>query len=149
MAGPMENGRSQNQDRRINKESEHERAGRVDTGVFDGFAFALRSLLELARLHDRRVEVKIVRHHRRSNDADADVKHFLVRDDVRAGHKTEYHADKVWFGKDQLRSETTGDGCDERNHQRLDVTKPLLLEVKNGQHVECGNTAAPHEGNTE
>src|SRR5260370_7824075 len=149
MAGLMENRRRQYQDRRSNKESAHARAGRVDTGICDGFSFALRGLRELARLHDRRVEVKIVRHHSRSDDADADVKHFVVRDDVWAGYKTEHHAHKIWFGKDQLRSETTGDGCDEGNHQRLDVTKTFLLELKNGQHLHLGNPAPPPVRNTE
>ena len=33
----------------------------------------------LARLHDRRVQVQVVRHHRRAEDADRDVEHVRVR----------------------------------------------------------------------
>src|SRR6266478_9565620 len=95
------------------------------------------------------MKVKIVRHNRRADDADTDVKHLLVHDDVRARHKTEHHTQEVWFGEDQLRRKASGDGCDERNNQRLDVTKTLLLEVKNGQHVQRGNAATPHQRNTE
>jgi len=99
------------------------------------FAFALRRLLELACLHDRRVQVKIMRHNGRAQNADADVKHLLVHDDVRAGHKTAHYAQEIWFGKDQLGAETAGDGCDQRDHQRFDITKTLLLKVKNGEHI--------------
>ena len=111
--------------------------------------FAFRGLLEFARLHDGGMQVKIVRHNRRADDADADVKHLLIRDDVRPRHESEHHADEAGFGKDQFSGEASGDGRDERDDQRLDVTKALLLEVKNGQHIERGNAATPHQRNTE
>ena len=56
---------------------------RIDGGKLDRLAFAFRRLLEFARLHDRRMQIEIMRHHRRADDADADVKHLLVRDNLR------------------------------------------------------------------
>ena len=38
-----------------------------------------RRLLEFPRLHDGRMQIKIMRHHRRAENADADVEHLLVQ----------------------------------------------------------------------
>ena len=48
-------------------------------------------LLVFPRLHDRRVQVKIVRHHRRAENADGDVKHLRVRHDLRLGNEPAEH----------------------------------------------------------
>src|SRR5207245_11340554 len=40
VTGPMESRRGQYQDGGVNEEREHERTGRVDTGIFDCFSFA-------------------------------------------------------------------------------------------------------------
>ena len=50
---------------------------RVDRGELDRLAFAFRRLLEFARLHDGGMQIEIVRHHGRADDADADVEHRL------------------------------------------------------------------------
>src|SRR4030095_16411688 len=84
---PMENRGRQYQDRAVDEQSEHERPAGVDGGELDRLAPALRRLLELARLHDGRVQVKIMRHHGRAKNADADVKHFLICDDAWIGNK--------------------------------------------------------------
>ena len=50
--------------------------GRVDGRVAHRLAHGRRSVRSiLARLHDRRVQVEVVRHHRRAEDADGDVEH--------------------------------------------------------------------------
>ena len=51
---------------------------RIDGGELDRLAFAFRRPLEIARLHDGGVQVEIVRHHGRAEDADAHVEHLLV-----------------------------------------------------------------------
>ena len=76
----MESGGRKNQDRSINEQREHERRARIDGGKLDSFAPAFRRLLEFPRLHDGRVQIKIVRHHGGAKDTDADVKHFLICD---------------------------------------------------------------------
>src|SRR5215472_8986228 len=79
MPGPMESSRRKNQDRRIDKQREYERPARIDGCKFDSFASAFRCLLEFPRLHDRRMQIQVVRHHGGSKDADADVKHGLEK----------------------------------------------------------------------
>ena len=61
----------------INKR-EHERAGGIDGCEFDRLSFTCRRPLKLPRLHYRRMEIKIMRHHRGAENADADVKHPLI-----------------------------------------------------------------------
>ena len=47
---------------------------------------ALVRVAVLPRLHDRRVQVQVVRHHRRAEDADGDVEHVgIAQDRRRAG----------------------------------------------------------------
>src|SRR5262249_4831468 len=112
MAGPMESGSRKNQDRSINKQGEHERRARINSCKLDSFASAFRRLLEFARLHNRRVQIQVVRHHRGSKDTNANIKHFLVCDDVWPGDKTERNADKAWSGKNQFQRETRADSRD-------------------------------------
>ena len=44
----------------------------------DGLAFAFRRLLEFARLDDGGMQVKIMRHDGRADDADGDVEHVWI-----------------------------------------------------------------------
>ena len=110
MSGPMKHCRRENENRRIDEKREHQSAGRVDCCEFDRLTFALRRLFKFPRLHDRRVKIEIMWHDRRADDADADIKHLLIHDDVRTGHKTGQHTQEVWFGQDQLGREASGDG---------------------------------------
>ena len=145
----MKHCRRQNENRCIDEKREHQSAGRVDCCESNRLTFALRRLFKLPRLHNRRVKIEIMWHDRGSDDADADVKHLLVHDDVRARHKTGQHTQKVWFGQDQLGCEASGDGRDQNDNKRFDVTKTFLLKVKNSQHIERSNAATPHQRDTE
>ena len=53
--------------------------------------FAAGVLLEFARLHDGRMQIKIMRHDGRADDADGDVEHVLIFQDFRAGNEAEQH----------------------------------------------------------
>src|ERR1700719_480729 len=127
----MKHGGGEHKDCGVDEKGEHERATRVDGCEFDRFAFAFGRLLESSRLYNRRVQVEIVRHHRRSNDADADIKHRLVGYNVRTGNKSKRNAGEVRFGEDQFSSEASGDRSNQRDDQRFDITETFLLEVKN------------------
>ena len=62
---------------------EHQRDGAVDGGVFDRLAPCRRGVsLEGAGLHHRGVEIEVVRHHGRAEDADRDVEHRRIGDDL-------------------------------------------------------------------
>ena len=69
----MESGCREHKDRAIDKQGKHECDTRVDGGELNRLASAHGRLLELPRLHDGRVQVKIVRHHGRPYDANTDV----------------------------------------------------------------------------
>src|SRR5439155_11508010 len=60
---PVEGGGREYQDCPVYEQSEHERNTRIDRGELDRFAFAFERLLELASLHNGRVQVKVMRHH--------------------------------------------------------------------------------------
>src|SRR5439155_8128897 len=122
---PVEGGGREYQDCPVDEQSEHERNTRIDRGELDRFAFAFERLLELASLHNGRVQVKVMRHHGRTKDADADIEHSRICNNVRTGNKSEQDAGNAGFGEKKLGSETTSDGGDKRDHNGLDVTKAL------------------------
>ena len=78
---------------------EHERRARIDSCKLDRFAPAFRRLVEFSRLHNGRVQIQVVRHYGGSKNTDADVKHFLVCDDVWTRDKPKRNPYNVWFGK--------------------------------------------------
>src|SRR6266550_1890361 len=94
------------------------------------------------------MQVEIMRHHRRPQNADADIKHLLIRYDVRSRHKSEKNATQVWFGEEQLGRETRGDGRNQGDDQGFDITKTLCLEKENGEDIERCDDASPYQGNT-
>ncbi len=149
MARPVERGRREDEDGGIDEEREHERDARIDGGEFDGLAFALGGLRELAGLHDGGVQVEIVRHDRGADDADADVEHGRVGDDMSSGDETEQDAAEAGLGKNQLGGEARADGGDERDDQRLDVAKAFALQIEDGEDIERGDDAAPDERDVE
>src|SRR5207302_9466971 len=51
--------RGHDENRRVNKQGEHERRARVDRCKFDRLGFSGRGLLIVARLHDRGMEIEI------------------------------------------------------------------------------------------
>src|SRR5207247_2120995 len=71
------------EDRRVDEQRERQRDRGVDERVLDRFALAGRRLFVAARLHDRGVQVQVVRHHRRAEDADRQVQLLTVGEDRR------------------------------------------------------------------
>ena len=71
--------RRDDEDRRVDEEREAQRDRRIEEREFYRLAFAVRRLLVAARLYDRRMQVEVVRHHRRAEDADGDVEHLADR----------------------------------------------------------------------
>src|SRR6187455_924564 len=99
MSGPMEGGSGKNQDRSINKQGEHEGRARIDGCKLDSFTSAFRGLLEFSRLHNGRVQIQVVRHHSGPKDADADIQHSLVCDDVWPRNEPKRDPYNAWLGK--------------------------------------------------
>ena len=88
MARPVKRRRRENENGAVDEQREHERHGRINRGELDGLAFAAGVLLVFARLHDGGMQIKIMRHDGRADDADADVKHARIFEDLRARERS-------------------------------------------------------------
>ena len=95
------------------------------------------------------MQVEVVRHHRRAEDADGDEQHVGIARDLRVRHQRAQHAAQVGARQRQLDRERTGDAEDEQHHQHLDVAEAVLLQVEHQQHVERGEADAPEERDAE
>src|SRR5438045_9601800 len=82
------------------------------------------------------MQIKVVRHHRRPKDADRYVEHCRILDYVGRRRESPHHADEGRLGKNDLEEKADTDGRNERDHQRLEQPKSLVLQVKNDQHVQ-------------
>ena len=99
-------------------------------GEADRLALALARVLVLARLHDRRVQVQVVRHHRRAEDADGDVEHRrgLRRISAR-GMKPAATAPRSGLARARARSANEpAMSDDQRDDERLDVAEAVVLQ---------------------
>ena len=90
-------GRRYDQNRCVNKQASHQRDRRVPRRKLYGLPFTRGGRLKLSRLNNTRMEVKIVRHHCRAQDADGDVEHVLVLEDLRARHEPMENRGDGWF----------------------------------------------------
>ena len=90
-----------------------------------------------------------MRHHGRAQDADRDVQFVGILENRRARQKTRQHSARVRLGNQNLEQEATRDRRDERNHQRFEQAKSLVLHVQHDQYVEGGNDDAPWQRNAE
>src|SRR2546423_1947064 len=82
------------------------------------------------------MQIKVVWHHRRPKDADRYVEHCRILDYVGRRRESPHHADEGRLGKNDLEEKADTDGRNERDHQRLEQPKSLVLQVKNDQHVQ-------------
>jgi hypothetical protein len=86
-----------------------------------------------------------VRHYRGAQNADRDVKHVFVSDDFSARDETAEHRRQIGFRENDFESETSANGQNERDDQRLDVTESFVLQIQNRQHVQDRNANPPDE----
>src|SRR5947208_16687527 len=103
----MKRGRRQNEDGRINKQGEHECAGGIDGRELDRLPFTVRRLFEFACLDYRGMQVKIVRHYRCPQNANAHVKHPLISHDSRPWNVSLQDADEAWLYENQFGGKTS------------------------------------------
>ena len=104
----------------------------------------------LPRLHDRRVQVQVVRHHGGAEDADGDVEHApgCVRISVRGMKPTATPAE-IRPRQPELDGERSGDQHDQRDDERFDVAEAAMLQEQDDQHVERGQADAPDQRQAE
>ena len=80
VAGVMECGRCQHQDRGVDQQRQGQGADGVDARQLDGVLFAGQVLADHAGLHNRGVQVEVMGHHRRAKDADGQVQRRGIAD---------------------------------------------------------------------
>src|SRR5438270_10597281 len=93
------------------------------------------------------MQIKIMRHHRRTQDTNAYVEHLLIQDNTRARHEPESDPEDAGPREKQFDRETCPDGYDERDDQRLDIAETFVLKIKYSEHVEGGNDTSPDQRN--
>src|SRR5438093_8878394 len=103
----------------MDEKREHERKGRVDCRELDRFPSAARSEFVVARLHDRGMQIEIVWHHRRAEDADRYIEHFGIDQDLWRWEKAFGDSNDVRPGKNNYQPEADDDLPDERDDQYL------------------------------
>src|ERR1044071_8077863 len=91
------------------------------------------------------MQIKIMRHHGRAKNADADVKHSLICNDTWIGNKPEEDTGRAGFGEDQFSGKTTSDGGDKSDDNSFDITKAFSLQIQHQEHIGRGNDATPHQ----
>ena len=147
MAAAIERRRRNNQNRGIDEEREHERERRVDRRELDRFPFAAWIEFVVARLHDRGMQIEIVWHHRRAEDADRYIEHLGIDQDLWRWEKAFGDSNDVRPGKNNFQPEADADCADERDDQCLGVAKTFVLKQEDYQHIERGDADPPDEGN--
>src|SRR5438046_8894616 len=88
------------------------------------------SSIEVARLHDRGVQIEIVRHHGGAEDSDGDVEHAAITENLRRGDKEPLHdAEHARPRKKNFKPEANDDGCYENEYQCLQKKKEPILRA--------------------
>src|ERR1051326_6339044 len=100
---------------------------------------AFGTAFELARLHEGRVQVKIVRHHSGAYDPYRDVERLLARN---ARNNTGSDGPKGLLCHDHLRNESEADRSDEGDDERLHFTYPEFHQEKKKEGVGNGDAHA-------
>ena len=133
---------------------DHERDGegddRVDGVEVDGAADARPVRLELARLHERAMQVEVVRHHRRSDDADGDVDHAAFAQAGMGQSTTHLGEAGPGLGQDEDLDEiANGDGQDQHQDEGLCEAHAAGLKREQHQHVQRCDDDSPQERDAE
>ena len=149
LAGLIEGGRRQDQNRGVDQQRKHQRDSGIEGGVSHRLALLRRGVAVGARLHDGRVQVEVVRHHRGADDAHGQVEHVRVGEDLRGRREAADQRPPFRIGERDLHGKAGGDDTQQRDDQRLQVAEAQTLQVEDEEHVERGQQHADLEGNVE
>ena len=138
--------RGHDQNGRVDQKRAVHGDGRVGQVVLAGFDYRLPAARHVAALHQGRVQVQIVRHHRGAEDADGDVQ-LLAGQDV--GHKPRRNPRRRRLTKENLDQEADPDDQPQRQDEGLQLADAEMLDQQQQQHVAAGDQHAPENGNAE
>ncbi len=130
--------RSQYQNRCIDEQCECQCHCGIERGITNRFAFSAGVGRKGARLHNARMQIKIVRHHRCAKDSYRDVKHFAVAQYFHARNKSHCR-----FAPDRMREkyfirEARRNRQNQRHHKRFNQAEPSALQRQHDQHIQPG-----------
>ena len=143
-----EDRRRKHQNRRVDEECDGQGHRGVDGVELDRAPDGRVILLQLAALHQGRVQVQVVRHYGGADDADGDVDHpglTKVRRNQRSSH-----FQKAGLGlreNKELDEVADGDGGHQKHDHRLDGAHPEALQGQKQQYVQAGDDDRPQQRN--
>ena len=138
-----------NQNRRVDQQCDHQRKGRVEGGVANRFAPPGDGFVEVARLHQRRVQIQIVRHYRGAEDADGDKQHRRIGNNLRRGHEARCDLRPIGMRQRDHVDKAAADHQHQRHDQRFHIAKAARLQHQNQQHIGDRNHHPRRERNAE
>jgi hypothetical protein len=142
VAGTMEGGGREDEDGGVDGEREHQRDGRVEGGEAQRLAFFGQGFPVGAGLHDAGVQVEVVRHHGRAQDAERQVEHLRVGDDLGGGREALDDRGPVGIGESDLDPEADCDHAKEGDDQGFHIPEAERLEIEDQEDVEGRNDHA-------
>jgi hypothetical protein len=145
----MKGRRRDDQDRRVDEESEQQRAGRVNRGERDRLTLARFGLLEGACLDDARVQIEVVRHDGRAEDANGNVERRWVEDDLAGWDQAGEHGREGRMRDQGFVSEAAEDNKDQRGDDDLEIAEVVMLKQQNEEDIGGGQNRADDEGDVE
>ncbi len=128
----------------IHEEGQVERHQRIDQVVAAGLLEALPRGRNSPRLHQGGVQIQVVRHHRRADDADRHVKRFAAAEYKGRGTPERGEQPLDDFSPARLRQqdldqEAEPDRADQEHDKRLGLADPQTLDRQEQKRVEAGN----------
>ncbi len=140
-----EHSRGHDEDGGVDEKRAVESESRVEEIIAAGAAVVFFGVAKLARLHERRVEIQVVRHDGCSEDGDGDVEGLRIQ----TGQQAADDFGEIRAREEDLKCEATGDGGDEHEHKSLDDADAEAGEPKHEQRVGGGDENADHQRNVE
>ena len=145
LPGAVEGGCREDQDRGVDEQRQHQRDRAVERGEADRLALARDIAVERAGLDDRGMQIEIMRHHGRPDDADRDIEHRRIGDDPGLRHETRHHRGQIGPRQEQFVDEAAGDHHEQRDDEGFELAEAALLEQQDQQHIEGGEADAPDQ----
>ena len=135
----------QRQDRRVDDEGDVQRQRRVEQVVADRLALARRRGLDAPRLHQRGMQVQVVRHHRRPEDAHR----HQQAGGVQPRHEAAGHVAPHRPRQHQFDRHAGADGQHQHRHDRLQFSHTVVLQRQDQHHVQARDQRAPGQRQAE
>ena len=129
------------QDRRIDQKGDIERQRGVEEVVAYGLTLRDHAALDATRLYQRRMQIKIVRHDGRAEDADGDIQTGAIQ----TWHQTACHRRPIGRSEDHVERHARTDQQHHAGNDRLELADPVVLQGDDQHHVEAGEHGAPRE----